>query len=487
VALTGLHLEYSRNPNFADGLTDEKVTYATLYALDDLNNFPDWFPKLARRHPGIVAPILIDALDDEWKGGPRSVLSKLSRGMYGMENEISAKLLELLSRSAPADHRMFEYALIFLFSHKTSEIFESLLTLAKQHLTQPNPSLVWMILYLRLDGNNAVTYLESYLPQCSNSTEMMVHICDKLSGEHLDTTDKMCTPKGYLQTSCLVRFIALTFQYITPATDLVRANGSYTPELRDGAQRYRDILLQTLATSSDPDTVEYLHQLLDNKYLVSYKNWMLVLIDQCRLRQSDLESWTSKDLLDFASEYNDFEPKNDGELFALIKRQLLTLQWDVERSDNSLRNEVNAAADEKKLSLWVSNKLTERSRNRYSVTRETEVDMNKRPDIRIYHPRTPPVSIEIKWAEKWTLLQLLNQLENQLVGQYLRAYNSRCGIFLLGYIGKKDKKGWVDGVTGEILDLEGVLLRLKTKANELLQTNHKIDRLEVIAINFNET
>ena len=61
------------------------------------------------------------------------------------------------------------------------------------------------------------------------------------------------------------------------------------------------------------------------------------------------------------------------------------------------------------------------------MPQEPEIDGRQRPDIRVTHPKTDPISIEVKWADSWSFWELENGLEQQLVGQYLSAHNSRFG------------------------------------------------------------
>jgi hypothetical protein len=94
------------------------------------------------------------------------------------------------------------------------------------------------------------------------------------------------------------------------------------------------------------------------------------------------------------------------------------------------------------------------------------------------------VSIEIKWADSWTLPQLLERLENQLVGQYLRAHNSRYGIYFLGFIGKK--QSWEEPTTGKLLTFGEVVELVSQRAITLMQSNPKIAGLEVVSIDFRQ-
>src|SRR5256885_10748331 len=55
------------------------------------------------------------------------------------------------------------------------------------------------------------------------------------------------------------------------------------------------------------------------------------------------------------------------------------------------------------LRRWLTRKLKERANKRYTIPQEEEIDQEQRPDLRAENPNTDPVSIELKWADKWTL------------------------------------------------------------------------------------
>lgn len=215
----------------------------------------------------------------------------------------------------------------------------------------------------------------------------------------------------------------------------------------------------------------------------SARDWVIELLDQRMERDSDGTPWAPDDLRIFA-EQNEIDPRNDKELFAIALKRLKVLKLDVERSENSKRDELRRGDDEMHLRRWVQRNLIERSLKRYTIPQEAEIDLQERPDLRLENPKTGPVSIEIKWADRWTVPQLLEGLETQLVGQYLRAHNSQCGVYLLGFIGEKEH--WQDPDTGQKLDFPGVVKIINEKALDILKTNVKVARLEVISINFCE-
>jgi len=102
------------------------------------------------------------------------------------------------------------------------------------------------------------------------------------------------------------------------------------------------------------------------------------------------------------------------------------------------------------------------------------------------NPRTQPVSIEIKWAENWKLEKLLERLENQLVGQYMRDNNSRYGIYLLCYIGKKDGYSWKAPVGQSRLSFDQVIKIVEEHARKIAKKRGDISDIAVISIDFTD-
>ncbi len=205
------------------------------------------------------------------------------------------------------------------------------------------------------------------------------------------------------------------------------------------AQRFRDSLIAQLAANESSETPPVLRSLLDEPDLSTYGDYVLDLISRRRRADAASVPWKEADVAEFTTEF-ETDPKSGEELFLITQRRLTDLRYDVEKSDNSLRDEVRSDHDEKALCRWIARKLTERSRNRYGVPLETEIDQEEHPDLRTERPGLPPVLIEVKWAENWSYNTLVERLENQFIGQYLRARDNRYGFFLLRYIDAKGRR-----------------------------------------------
>jgi hypothetical protein len=217
---------------------------------------------------------------------------------------------------------------------------------------------------------------------------------------------------------------------------------------------------------------------------MAVRDWILELIGQRMEREADLLPWIPEDLREFARAH-ETDPKDDRELFVIARKRLLGLKWEVEKSDNSLRDELRPDCQELHFRRWLARKLNSEARGRYNVPQEPEIDLQQRPDLRFLNPRSSPVSLEAKLANLgWTVAELLERLENQLVGQYLRAHNSRYGVYAIGTIGEKEH--WKHPETGALLQFSEVIGLISRRAEELVRTNPHIGGIEVIGIDFRE-
>ncbi len=198
---------------------------------------------------------------------------------------------------------------------------------------------------------------------------------------------------------------------------------------------------------------------------------------------ADSPPWTANDVRCFSTEY-ERDPKTDGDLFKIACDRFDDIKHDVEKSDNSLREELRAGDDEFAFRRFLARKLNERSRQRYTVPQEEEIDLRQRPDLRMENPKTAPVSIEVKWADKWTLAELLERLESQLVGQYLRANGSRHGIYILGTFGRKGY--WEESASGRRLAFEEVVDIIRRRASELESARSDVSGIDVVSVDFRD-
>jgi hypothetical protein len=475
--------------NFA-ALTDKEAELATRYAVSELNGFAPWLSELATVHASSVRQVLSLCIEGEWQFPAtrppiHGVLHDLVWHGEALLPLVQGTLLKLLQVGDPPNESILRFALAVLTRQQGPPLKQVAAIAANRvpRLTEPERTALWLTAWMQIEADAAVAALRRKTANSSDADKIFVYLCAMLSGESLERAPIVSNP-DYLRPSVLRQFIPLVYSHVRISDDIDRAGmGVYTPEARDHAQHFRSLLLDRLAKDEIPEATDVLRELANDPTMPEVKDWILHLLDQRLKAEADLSPWTPDDLRNFA-EVHELDPKNDKELFAIAKKSLREIKDDVERADNSLRRELRPGDVEAELRKWLQRKLRERSRQRYTVPQEEEIDRQQRSDLRIERPGIGPISIEVKWAENWTLPQLLERLENQLVGQYLRAHDSRYGIYLLGRVGPKSH--WVGLNQGERLTFEQVVGIVTERARSLVQTRLDLSDLEVISIDFRE-
>jgi hypothetical protein len=194
--------------------------------------------------------------------------------------------------------------------------------------------------------------------------------------------------------------------------------------------------------ASDPEAYLALHELRDDTRLVRHRDYLAYLLDQRAKIEAEEHPWEAGDVATFKREH-EADPRSAHALHRICLKRLKEIKNDVEAADFPVGGDVRGEESEEELQKWFARKLDENSRNRYSVVREAEIHGRNRPDIRLYVPAVPPITIEIKWAHDWSFNQLLDSLDDQLVNRYMRASGAEHGVFLVanGQAGRSWRRG----------------------------------------------
>jgi hypothetical protein len=491
VGLTGLQAEFDDNPEAISNLTESEALLAARYAMDELNGFPTWLDMLAATHPAAVKQVFCECIRGEWQftadhKDTHEVLSSLAWRGGALTKLVGDEVLSLLTERDPQNYSIHRSALTILAGQENPPLKEltELAARRARDTTNFKGKILWLRLWMYTDGDSALEYLETALKEVSNPDEMVVNICSALSGEEMGHGTSIAAP-SYLQPACLRRFIPLVYAHVKIADDLDRSGGAYSPTARDHAQRFRDVILDMLAKNESPSATEKLCELADDPCMSRVRDWILHLIEGRLERQSDLVPWTPGELQTFA-QHHEVDPKSDRELFVIAQKRILELKFDVEKSDNSLRDEIPRDSKEMHLRRWLARRLNERANNRYTVPQEPEIDYKQRPDLQFLRAGLPSVPVEVKLADLgWSIPTLLERLENQLVGQYLRDHKTHYGIYVIGTLGQQQH--WQHPQTGEKLAFGKVIDLVSERAGELMKTNPHIGNLAVVGIDFSES
>jgi hypothetical protein len=490
--LCGLQSLWHRGKLDFATLSDTESTRAAHYAVNELNGFSDWLPELALAKPQVVRDALLECILGVWEIPPErehvyEVLTKLAWQGERYWPLIADGLLSLLQHKDPLHPQVLNHSITILLKSPNPPKSQ-LITLASHRAADYQPRnlffVAWTALWLQLDARGAMDFLNSRLSGLppAEAGRAVLQICNSLCGESINRLPDIADP-DYLQPQAIVSFVPFIYRHVRPSSDITHENGeAYSPSERDQAQQFRNALLQRLAKSEHPEALAALKALRDVPELTEHRDWITYLVEQNIMNAADLVPWLPEDIRTFAADF-EIDPRNDTDLFQIACWRLQDIRREVERSENSLRTEVHRDWNEAKLRQWFQRKLHARSRGRYTIPQEAEIDQEQKPDLRFEHPRIPSaVPVELKWAENWTAAQLLERLENQLVGQYLRAHNIRYGIYLLGYIGKQQQ--WHHPSEQRMVSFDELVRIIEQKASELVRSRDDVADVRVVPIDF---
>lgn len=470
-----------------DSISDADVRLITRYAVQEMNGFPAWLEGLANARPAPVAEVLTVCVRGEWQYPAtreryNDVLAGVSWAGGCLAQLVRPAVIDNLHSGDPAHPGIRDSAVSLLVKTTTLPDVELGEIAAGRSRALPLDSegfVMWAAVCLLVNADQAISIIGERLHDYAGADDVVLRLSEMLESDFRPRLPFVGYP-DYLRPALLVQLIPFIYRHVRPEDDIDRTHvGPYTATARDNASRFRASLLSRLAQSDDPGAMTMLQGLLSCPELAAHRDWLLHLIDQRIVSDADFTAWDPTALREFASRY-ETDPRSDSELFRIVFNRLLDIKDDVEHSDNSLREEVQRGENESVLRRWLARKLNERSRQRYTIPQEEEIDQKARPDLRAENPHTAPVSIELKWADNWTLDKLLERLENQLVGQYLHAHNSRYGIYVLAMNGRKGHWKSPDGD----LDFNQVIERVDRHAEELRTTRPGIGDVRVVAIDF---
>lgn len=492
VSLAGLRLAWETNAIDFKRLNADEARRVTRYALNEINGYPPWVPELLESQPEACGTVLSEAVEGEWRIAEKTrerwqVLQTLV--WHGLEfgPDVRACLLRLLGTGNPPQEYSLNLVLTALI-HSSHPPRDELRELARVRCMEvsaaplPPGFSLWVTLWIQLDPLPALTHWEHVLALLPEADDLFVSVAASLNGRDVGQSPRFADT-GYLTAEVLGRLIPITFRHVRLEEDIHRGEGGYSPCGRDYAQEFREGLLRRLGESSEPEAVAQIRRLATEPQLIKYRDFLLHTCEELLERQAESRRWKPSDVRLFAKEH-EIEPQTDYDLYRVVSRRLSDIKNEVERSDTGLRRQVHPQSSESDLRTWLANELTRRRKGRYSIEQESVIDRDQRPDVRAENPNTSPVPIEIKWACAWSVPVLLERLENQLMGQYLRAYDARYGIFFVGVI--KPGRLWDNPTGGCRLNFAEVVKLLEAKAAELTAQANGLKQARVIPVDFRE-
>jgi hypothetical protein len=493
VGLAGLGAAIQDRELELASLSVKEARAAARYAVNELNGFAPWMFDLARSHAMQVQEILTICVEGEWKNYRKQdlangVISHLVYQGHDLDELVSSTFWNLLCSGDPENSTILRHSLAILLRQESLNITE-LSTLCASRLNPPPsemPSrILWLAVWLQCDPDGAIDSLEQMINDSSDTEQMLIELCSSLSVWLPEAFPRMQNP-SYAAAAHLRRLIPIVYTYVKPEEDINRARtGAYTPGARDHAQDFRNSLMPMLSNSEGADVVRLLRELKEEPAMDSLRDWLAHLIRQREEHDADLIPWKPENVRQFQAEFES-DPRTDADLFEIVLRRLSDIKHDVEKTDVSIRQDLHSGQDELRFRRWLTHQLKVRAKERYTVSQEEEVDLQQRPDVRIWNPHVSggPVSFELKLADRWSYAELSEGLENQLIMQYMRDRNARYGVYLLGYTGNKSY--WREPGSWRKLLFEDLIATLQRGAAAIVAGLSDALSVRVIGIDFRD-
>jgi hypothetical protein len=251
-------------------------------------------------------------------------------------------------------------------------------------------------------------------------------------------------------------------------------------------QTVRDGIPGILASMKGKSANRALQQLADRNTGTPMGAWLLNQVREHASAEAERKGKILPvDLKHFGDVYTR-DPRTEGELFDQVMARLEEIREGVEEGPFSDRVLFMPKMREKQLQIWLAARLADTPRRRFStrfgVTREPQVDNDKRTDIEVSHAAFK-VCIEIKPLDAtrgYSATSLTGTLKDQLVGQYMKGKNSKHGILVLFRL---DNKQWEIPCRPDSGEFKDLLEYLMEQAAQIRTRNDSVERLEVFGIN----
>jgi len=265
-------------------------------------------PRTRPRHH--IREVLLSCIQAEWQTPAEQehvheVLSKLSYAAPSLQSMVRDKVLNLRLQAEPLHEAVLTQALKLIFNQPVAQGQEALSQVAQQRLPTLAPDapafMTWLVIWLQLEANGAVAFLQSYLKTADNPDKFMEKLCAVLSGRfgyrHL-----MLKHPAYLQAERLETLIPLVYQHIRPEDDLHHEDG-YSPVDRDEAQSFRGGLLPELARLATPEAYQVLTRLAEHPLLANKADWIAKLLRDNAELGAEEAAWKPQRVAEFAAQF----------------------------------------------------------------------------------------------------------------------------------------------------------------------------------------
>lgn len=466
-------------PDWATKLSDVEAQLAARYAPIELNGLPQWIGALGDAHPNALDRTLGNELSWELNQPPdEHGHSSLLQGIYYAPEKVARIFLPRLEYCLDTDgdwidgannpagvtERVRQITRIILMHGNVVEIGR-LRERAIQKLEQQLPfalRLVWLSAIMRIDPQAGVEMLADQIEMVepSERSDAVTWIAC-LFGDRQDAIglgDERFTPK------LLLRLLRLAYRHVRVQDDAFH-EGSYSPDIRDDAERARSSIVTALLNAKGEEGLAAKLEMAADPFCAHFKDRILAVTEENWAVEIDADAFDEAQavVLDRSGE----APASTNEAMFVIMKDRLSDLDELLLRDASPREAWAGISDEKVIRREIARELSHAANSMYTVDQESVTADEKETDIRLRSVLSKHEAvIELKLGDGRTAKDLLDTIENQLVRKYMAAEYSKAGALLVTI--SKDRR-WQHPVEKRMITADELLSLLTAEADRVQQ------------------
>lgn len=475
LGLAGIYAE-AEAPQWAEKLSQDEAELALRYVPIELNGFPAWLEEFATVHPAAVDTVLgteLTAELDEPAVGRSGMLQDIQYGAPTVARLFVPRLRAWLDAGKwrlghndgeAAQANRLRQVVQILVQYGDADTTAHIRALARTELTEGAKDAVnsvWLPVLMRLDAADGIDALEKTLrPHAPAQFGPATEWFGSLFGDRHGEGETQLSASGFTP-ELLLRLARLAYQYIRPSDDLVREEGSFSPNARDHAERGRSNIVNALLLTTGAEGWAIKFELAHDPLFADFKDRALAMARERAAEEADATAFTETDIVAL-DRCGELPPLTRDEMFALLADRLDDID-DALLRDDSPRAAWALISDEKIMRQQIARELRTHANSAYTVDQEAVTADQKETDIRLRSTGSPHEAIiELKIGEKdRSAAELKATIKDQLVVKYMAAEDSRAGCLLITV---NSARTWRHPETGAALDLAGLIAMLNEEA-----------------------
>jgi hypothetical protein len=477
LGLAGIAAE-AEDGNWAKRLTEQEAELACRYAPMELNGFPSWLESLAVEHPKAVDRVLGEELSlslrEVTEASAYSLfLQNISHAPAIIAALFVPRIRAWLSEVAPVDVKPndpqrdlnLRQAIEILVKSGNDDDRRLIEMAARQHLGDGlavSFANVWLSALLHLDVAAGVEALEKGLKESATSkTGAGVKLFAELFDRDYGGVGVNLRATGFTPP-LLFRLLRLAYQHVRIEDD-AHHEGAYSPDMRDNAEKSRNMVLGALLETSGPEGWAIKCEMAADPLFNHIKDRAIALAKEKAAEEADNVSLTEAEftILDRTGES---PPATHEAMFALMRDRLDDID-DLLLQDISPRELWASITDEHVMRRELARALRDAANQIYTIDQESVTADEKETDIRFRSTESKQQgTIELKLGDERTGNDLFNTIRDQLLAKYMAADECRAGCLLVTIA--KDRE-WDHPKTGGRISFEELMIVLNQEADWL--------------------